>query len=263
MCAWLIDLLSIIEFLSEIDFDLSLLHEMSAYDEKLREFVSLIDLYIYKLTSGSDLPLSINEHHNHDVQTSTHLSTLIDQVEHQIIAGILDDLNLNLGLDAILDLCRHFSKVLSVLDPLQDQSILLECIRLRHLIRRWLHCTGLDYGFQTSNADHIVFAEHITHLRSNFRQIAIGTLKTLKQLDKSAQTSQKESIAQLREQAQQMLTYCDQTRSFMELHGIKLKVRLHALYSDIFTRSLPRHLAVSTCRTNQAIFELFLKLLAK
>lgn len=209
---------------------------MSAYDEKLREFVALIDLYIYKLSGDADLsgllanvPTSAITH-EHDQANNTRLSPLIDQVEHQIIAGILNDLDLNVGLKAIIDLARHLPSILALSHQADEPSLLYSCIRLRLLVHRWLDATGLDYGAASGQANGInqaPFIEHLSDLRFNMRQIAFGTLRTLKQLDKSAtEASQKESIEQLRDQAQEMLAHCDQTRSFMEMHGIKLKVRL-------------------------------------
>ena len=211
---------------------------MSAYDEKLREFVALIDLYIYNLSSGANLSTTEEQYNGrtleHD-QTNTSLSTLIDQVEHQIIAGILDDLNLNLGLEAIFNLARHLPKVFASSHPQDEPSILLSCVRLRVLIHRWLEATGLEYGAgnsQTNSLNQAAFIHHLTDFRFNMRQTALGTLRVLKKLDKSVETNQKESISQLREQAQQILAQCDQTRTFMEMYGIKLKVSLISTFSD-------------------------------
>lgn len=248
MCssALLIDPLSIIEFLPllsllnlpEIDFDERLLHDMSAYDEKLLELVTLIDLYIYKLSSNSgDLltgsvtaPAALNEESAPHDLSETSLSTLIDQVEHQIIAGILNDLDLNAGMEAILGLGRHLPKMLALADAHSEPSTLHCCIRLRILIHRWLEATGLEYGATSSQSsssgtsNQTAFIEQLADFRYSMRQSALGTLGVLKKLDKSAEGSQKESIAQLREHAQQMLTKCDQARTFMEMYGVKLKV---------------------------------------
>lgn len=213
---------------------------MSAYDEKLFELVTSIDLYIYKLSGKSgDLlteaftppTASLGEEsaaHEHDDHSQMRLSTLIDQVEHQVIAGILNDLDLNAGLEAILGLGRHLPKMLAETHS-TEPSTLHCCIRLRFLIHRWLEATGLEYGASTSQSTsstskQTAFIEQLADFRFSMRQSALGTLGVLKKLDKSAEGSQKESIAQLREHAQQMLTKCDQARTFMELYGVKLKV---------------------------------------
>lgn len=230
---------------SEIDFDERLLHEMSAYDEKLLELVTLIDLYIYKLSgSGGDLlagavtapPIADMQqdggaHEDHD--QSACLSTLIDRVEHQIIAGILNDLDLNGGLEAILELGRRLPRLLALANPQSaDASTLHCCIRLRLLLHRWLNATGLQYGAlgsqqqqqSSSTANQTAFIEQLADFRHSMRQSALGTLGVLKELDKSAaDAGQRESIARLREHAQQMLTRCDQARTFMEMYGVKLK----------------------------------------
>lgn len=229
---------------------------MSAYDEKLLELVTLIDLYIYKLSSSSGDLLteavtapaasSLEEesaHHEHDDHSETSLSTLIDQVEHQIIAGILNDLDLNTGLEAILGLGRHLPKMLALADAHSPEPTTLHCcIRLRFLIHRWLEATGLEYGASSSQctssssstSNQTAFIEQLADFRYSMRQTALGTLGVLKRLDKSAEESQKESIAQLREHAQQMLAKCDQARTFMEMYGVKLKVsRVKAKHSSI------------------------------
>ena len=215
---------------------------MSAFDDKLRELVAVIDLYIYKLSKGDRItPRTTNHDDGEDLQSGTHLSALIDNVEHQILAAVVDNLNLNSGLEAIVNLHELFPKVVECEDMVQrERSILLDCIRLRLLIQRWLDATGLEYGEATSSSgsstiNHNALIEHLSELRLNTRQIALASLRTLQDLKKNEQAANKQAIDQLCKQAQQMLTYCDETRNFMEAYGIKLKVRLLPFSYSLYT----------------------------
>ncbi|KAH9497061.1 Cysteine--tRNA ligase, mitochondrial [Dermatophagoides farinae] len=257
---------------AEIDFDEKLLLEMTAFDEKLREFIRHIEWAIYKLSStiindsNSDLisPMTavVNDHSsidNDDDRLS--LGQWIDQIEQEIWSGILDDMDMNRPLVRIIRLASLFPNTLPVwLDSSynnnddgcnRQQQLLFECIRLRQLLRRWFSATSLDYGLDLSSSsssmanvilpDQIAIVEYLTEFRRNIRQSTLVMLKNLKKIQQQQQQKQKSDINnnnghghseqsntnhhfdQQKNEMIKILEHCDQTRTFLERRGFKLK----------------------------------------
>ena len=254
---------------------------MTAFDEKLREFIRHIEWAIYKLSStiindsNSDLisPMTavVNDYSsidNDDDRLS--LGQWIDQIEQEIWSGILDDMDMNRPLVRIIRLASLFPNTLPVwFDSSHNnnddgcnrqQQLLFECIRLRQLLRRWFSATSLDYGLDLSSSsssssmanvilpDQIAIVEYLTEFRRNIRQSTLVMLKNLKKIQQQQQQKQKSDINnnnghghseqsntnhhfdQQKNEMIKILEHCDQTRTFLERRGFKLKVSSVCLY---------------------------------
>lgn len=235
-------------FWKEIDFDLKLMHEMSSFDQKIREFVNLLDVMIYsqccsladEKSESSVLDIGAGGgDYDHDQNSDGggdggHLSTLIDDVERQIWKGVADDFDLNVGLEAIIELASRFPVISRQQQQRCGPGILYDCVRLRALINRWLMAMGLHYQASVvADGKDLLLLEHVSHFRNNTRATVLDTLRTLKLLHKStANAEQGKLLHSITTNIQQLLQYCDDTRTFLDVHGIKLKVSLLAKFFE-------------------------------
>lgn len=232
---------------------------MSAFDERLREFVNLIDFYIYKLCSSGGVNVQIKEGDDHKDGNSlldnliakaprdevalpcgtTITNLLVEQlndIERDIVTGVLNDLDLNVGFNAMINLANIFSTfmadaTMTTTNEAESISKLLLCIKLKRIVRRWTQAIGLDYYGQTEDdgrqevrtgergQEHfLALLEHVIELRVASRQLALEAIKV------SHKKQPQEEENSLRHNAQLMLTKCDATRAFLEANGYKLKV---------------------------------------
>lgn len=199
---------------------------MSAYDSKLAEFVNLLDLSIYRLSSSDmdfeDVLTALSPNSDHE-PLKEHFSSIIDQLEAQIVTGVRNDFDFNQGLDALLKLINDFPKIMSTHSTVDDSSsTLLNCIRLRKLVHRWLSFAGLVYStsYSVSDLKLVKTVEHLINFRNNVRKTAIDSMKALR----NASSMDKDTVSSLADNMGQLLKECDDTRSFLSEQNIKLKV---------------------------------------
>lgn len=126
--------------LTDFHYSEKLLDEARAFDEKLKRFAYQLEEHINSIADGKLLDDASSAHRDdNDVNdTRSQLCDVIRNTEAHVCAGIADDLDLNRGLVAVMELCNLFTANVRAFN-------LVEAVRTKLLFERWLSATGLDF----------------------------------------------------------------------------------------------------------------------
>ncbi|XP_054162389.1 cysteine--tRNA ligase-like [Oppia nitens] len=198
-----------LHYRSDFQYEEHLIAEMQNIDKKLLDFKENLNLEICKLCSNN---ISLNLIKN---QRQALFSEAIDETERSILRGISDDLDLEMGLKAVLLLAKQFNST-------ADYS-LLDLIRVKALYDKWLDGMGLTFisSIEDTTAREALILNALTKFRSDVRQIA---LKSLKNIDKTTNNTDVNNISnELHQNTKDLLTLCDTLRLELDGFGIKFK----------------------------------------
>lgn len=132
------------------------------------------------------------------------LEKLLNHTENEIISGIINDLDYNQGLTAIIEMinCLHANDKLSLYD------ILL----IKMFLRNWTHSCGLDYALLNEKYDNAnLLIDDVIEFRNNVRLISIEAIKSNRDL------KDKQIIST---SFKQILKQCDHFRDRLHFHGL-------------------------------------------
>lgn len=178
---------------------------MKNTDKKIREFGENLILKIVEMSS-QDVTFS-------DIQSDNAFSEAIDQTERLILEGIADDMDLEKGLNAVLDLAKLFNSL--------TNFTLLDAIKAKVLLNKWIDCMGLKYSSaETSNQSfrENILINSLVKFRSQVREVALNSLKTSKGKPKDERL-----FREIDNNNKEVLSLCDDLRHHLNSFGIKLK----------------------------------------
>lgn len=151
-----------------------LLEEARAHDAKLTQFVYLLHNELQEGSSGRPLEASS------DFPSGPLLGAVLESAQQEVMKGIADDLDLNRGLRAILDLMPTFQSR-------PRRFNILDVARAKFLLERWLSAVGLDYQLantlsvagESSKQRHEADAtiKTLQSVRDELRRLALGCLR--------------------------------------------------------------------------------------
>jgi len=157
-----------------------MLDEARAFDVKLKRFSFMLETEIERL-ADCNLLLAVNSNHQ-ESENIKHLTSIlhheISKTEEEIIDGIADDLDLNKGLEAVLNLYANFNEYKHALN-------LKHLVRAKLLMERWLTAMGLDFYqlkrtftvVTNQQSDETPSAKLLLETRNELRRLGIARLK--------------------------------------------------------------------------------------
>ena len=199
-------------FFSELQYEEHLLNEMKNTDRKIQEFNENL---FFKISEMSAQDLTFNDILSADrlIDQNT-FGDAIDRTERLILEGIADDIDLEKGLNAILDLGKLFNSSTDI--------SLLDVIRAKVLLNKWFDGMGLKYS--NTESDNQSFRENIilnslVKFRFQVREVALKSLKASK-----GRLKDEKLFQELENNDKTLLSLCDSLRQDLDGFGIKLKV---------------------------------------
>ena len=163
-----------------------MLDEARAFDVKLKRFTFMLETEIERLADCDLLAVNSN---NQESENNKHLTRYlhheISKTEDEIIDGIADDLDLNKGLEAVLNLYANFIQHQHALN-------LKHLVRAKLLLERWLTATGLDFyqlkrtftlATNQQSGDETASVKLLLETRNELRRFGIARL-TFEKLNK-------------------------------------------------------------------------------
>lgn len=200
-----------------MDFDEDLVKEAKIIDKKLLDFYESLIAKIKELTE-SNFTIDSDNKINNLLGNSI---SLYEETEKEIYEGIADNLDLNRGLQAILNLSKSFNS-------LEDHN-LLELIKMKHLLGKWLDAMGLLIDNRAVNEfeskrsfNEDVLLDKMLKFRHSVREKALINMKTLK----NSKLENDGNKNDLLNNSKSLLSLCDNLRSELDEYGIKIKVRM-------------------------------------
>ncbi|CAG2166596.1 unnamed protein product [Oppiella nova] len=136
---------------------------------------------------------------------------LLDFKEERLISeGIADDLDLEMGLNAILLLAKRFNSM--------NNFTLLELIRTKQVLNKWLDSMGLKYSKSYGDNDgqsvtELVVIKSFSKFRTDVRNIALNSIKSSKKLSSNPELASNE----MQKSGQQLLSLCDGLRQQLDV----------------------------------------------
>ncbi|CAG2102261.1 unnamed protein product [Medioppia subpectinata] len=204
-----------LHYRSDLVYDENLLQEMKNIDKKLLDFTENLNLKIYEF-SMENLSYDCIENRKHLKQSE--FFKAIDETEKLILDGIADDLDLEMGLNAILLLAKQFNST--------NDFSLLDLIRTKQVLNKWLDSMGLLYKQSSNKNDGQSVKESLViktfiKFRSDIRALALNSIIKSKNMSSNPQLISDE----IQKNNKEMLSLCDAIRQDLDGFGIKFKAR--------------------------------------
>jgi len=150
---------------SNIDFHTDLVSRLKSIDHKLNAFLSYMSDGLKRVNSET---LTLND----DCRSYSDLQGNLELTRDNIIEGICDDLDLERGLNAIMDLSALIYNI--GLDHIKT----LDLVSAWYLVTEWLSMCGLEYGLTKASSD-----EFLLQMIRDFRQkVRNSTLLEMKRV---------------------------------------------------------------------------------
>lgn len=196
---------------SNVDFSQDLLDNLKSLDHKLKAFTSYLNEEILRHQNETFLPISCEELSPEDKMAEvcdyndSDVSLSISRTHEDIIEGTCDDLDLDKGLQSILNLARLIYSKGSGRVKAQDLVAAMD------LLKDWCETCGLEYDLLEAPQDELL-VELMQSYRQNVRSLVVNELRNKQPNESSRQILLKS-----------LLTECDNVRARLDELGLVIR----------------------------------------